>query len=315
MSVRGDKAPLPRRREASEPSSKSSTLRAVPIFRSLSPLGERGRVFVGLLLVSTGAVAAEPSALRLGPKLAAPPTRVVTLAPSLTETVLALNAGPTLVGVSRFDEAPFVARLPRVGGFSDPSVESVLALKPQLVIAQKAPGNRQAIEKIASLGISVLALPLTSTRDVLDAILEVGVALGRVDRARELTDSIVQARERVRAAALEQKAHPKVLLIYGFKPLVVAGPGSFADELLSDVGAVNVAEKAPSAYPVFSLERAVALQPDVVIDCSDVADGRAETQALINKPRWVQPKSRALLQPGPSLGRALTELQLAVYAR
>ena len=88
-------------------------------------------------------LAAAPSGPQwLGPKPGASLQRVVTLAPSLTETVLSLDAGTLLVGVSRYDEAPEVAGLPRVGGFSDPSVEAVLALKPQLVIVQRAPGNQ-----------------------------------------------------------------------------------------------------------------------------------------------------------------------------
>lgn len=263
-----------------------------------------------LLLALLGA---EPGALHLGPKLPAPVTRVVTVAPSLTDLVLKLGAGALLVGVSRYDEDPQVAKLPRVGGFIDPSVETVVSLEPQLVVVQKAPGNRQVVEKLAELGISVLALPMTSTQDVLDAIVEVGAALGRQAQAKQLVAAVSSAREKVRFEAKAKKAHPKVMLIYGFRPLVVAGPGSFADELITDVGGVNVAAKAPSAYPTYSLERAVAMQPDVVIDCSDSADGRVETRALITRPRWVQLKSRALLQPGPSLGEGLVELQGAVF--
>lgn len=255
--------------------------------------------------------ASEPTVLRLGPKLPAKVERVVTIAPSLTQTVLELGAGSTLVGASRFDEDAAVASLPRVGGFVDPSVETVVALKPQLVVVQMSPGNRQAVEKMASLGVSVIALPLTTIRDVVEAITVVGAALGRAEKAKELVAGIEAVRARVRAAAPKQK--PRVMLVYGFKPLVVAGPGTFADELLADVGAVNVAGKAPNAYPVFSLEKAVAMQPDVVVDCAMADDGRAETRRLIDKPRWVQPKSRALLQPGPSLGAGLLELQAAVF--
>lgn len=257
--------------------------------------------------------ASEPNIVRLGPKLPAKVDRVVTLAPSLTQTVLELGAGDTLVGVSRFDEHPAVAKLPRVGGFIDPSVETAVALKPQLVLVQKAPGNRQAVEKLASLGISVIALPLTSMKDVLDAISEVGAALGRTEKAAALVAEIEATRAKVRDAARARGEQPKVMIIYGFKPLVVAGPGTFADELLSDVGGVNVASKAPNAYPVYSLEKAMASQPDVVVDCAMVDEGREETRRLIDRPRWVFPKSRALLQPGPSLGAGLLELQEAVF--
>jgi iron complex transport system substrate-binding protein len=267
---------------------------------------------LALCLLAAPALAAE-SVLRLGPRLPPRVERVVTIAPSLTETVLKLGAGATLVGVSRFDEDPAVAKLPRVGGFIDPSIEAVVALKPQLVVVQMAPGNRQAVEKMAELGISVIALPLTTTRDVLAAITEIGAALGAAEKAKELIASIEQTRERVRVEGKQQKTRPRVMLVYGFKPLVVAGPGSFADELLSDTGAVNVAAKAPNAYPVFSLERAVAEQPDVVIDCAMADDGREETRKLVSKPRWVKLPSRALLQPGPSLGAGLLELQAAIY--
>lgn len=262
-------------------------------------------------LLALCAAADGGAALRLGPAVPAKVERVVTLAPSLTDTVIRLGAGARLVGVSRFDEAPEVAKLPRVGGFIDPSVESVVALKPQLLIVQKAPGNRQAVEKIAELGVSVLALPLTKVEDVLDAITQIAAALG-ID-GKPLTGHIEAERTRVREAAKARKSRAKVLFVYGFKPLVVAGPDSFAGQLLDDLGAVNIAEKAPSAYPVFSAERAVAMAPDVVIDCSDVADGREDLKGLMKKSRWVVLKSRALLQPGPSLAEGLRELEGAVY--
>ncbi len=159
----------------------------------------------------------------------------------------------------------------------------------------------------------MLALPLTSVADVLEAIRLLGEATGHAPEAKALVTHIEDARAKAREAARGRKKAAHVMLVYGFKPLVVAGPGSFADELLNDIGAVNVAQKAPSAYPVFSVERAVALAPDVVIDCSDVADGRPELNALLKSSRWAVLPSRALLQPGPSLAEGLRELEKTVY--
>ncbi len=266
---------------------------------------------VTALLALLLAAGSDSAALHLGPELPPRVSRVVTMAPSLTDTVLRLGGGAALVGVSRYDEAPEVARLPRVGGFNDVSVESVVALKPQLLIVQKSPGNRQAVEKIAELEVPVLALPLTTVGDVLDAIKQIAAVLG-VD-GKPLVERIELARTHARDVGKQQKKRARVLLIHGFKPLVVAGPDSFSGELLDDVGAVNLAEKAPSAYPVYSVERAVALQPDVIIDCSDVDDGRAELKALLKHSRWVQLQSHALLQPGPALADGIAELQRAVY--
>ncbi|HZX40356.1 MAG TPA: helical backbone metal receptor, partial [Myxococcaceae bacterium] len=101
-------------------------------------------MIVALLSLAVLGAGADPGPARmLGPAPRGEVRRLVTLAPSLTDVVLALGAGDRLVGVSRFDDRPEVARLPRVGGFVDPSVEAVLALHPDLVLAQPGPGNRR----------------------------------------------------------------------------------------------------------------------------------------------------------------------------
>ena len=129
-----------------------------------------------LLLVASAASAVEAPQY-LGPKPKSEVRRVVTLAPSLTETVLALGAGERLIGVSRFDTFPEVKSLPRVGGFVDPSVEAVLALKPDLVLVQPAPGNQKPVEKLAELGVPILALPMHTIAETLASIREVGRVL------------------------------------------------------------------------------------------------------------------------------------------
>ncbi len=267
-----------------------------------------------LCLVSGLAAAASSPPIHPAPRFLGPPVpakvrRVVTLAPSLTEMVQVLGAGNTLVGVSRFDEAPEVAKLPRVGGFVDPSVEAVIALKPDLLLVQPGPGNQRPVEKMAQLGVPVLMLPLHSVKDVLAALRAVGGALGRGKEAEGLISRIESTRARVREAA-KQRTAPRVLFVYGFEPLVVAGPGSFADELLRDAGGVNVAADARSAYPLYSVERAVRARPDVVVDAADVDVGKDRLRALpgLSAARWVEVPSLALLQPGPSLGRGLEEL-------
>jgi iron complex transport system substrate-binding protein len=162
---------------------------------------------------------------------------------------------------------------------------------------------------MAELGVPVLLLPLHTVADTLAALRAVGQALGRGKEAEALMSRIEATRTRIREAA-KKLPTPRVLLVYGFEPLVVAGPGSFADELLRDAGAVNVAADAGSAYPVYSVERAVRARPDVVVDAADVDVGKEKIQALpgLAEARWVQVPTLALLQPGPSLGRGLEEL-------
>src|SRR4051812_25424337 len=119
---------------------------------------------------AAGAADAQPGPRWLGPKKSGKVQRVVTLAPSLTEMVIAMDAGSTLVGVSRFDTDKSVAELPRVGGFVDPSVEAVIVLKPDLVIVQPGPGNQRPVERMAELGVPVLLLPLHTVADTLAAL-------------------------------------------------------------------------------------------------------------------------------------------------
>jgi iron complex transport system substrate-binding protein len=261
-------------------------------------------------LVAVALLAASPALAQdwLGPKPTLPATRIITLAPSLTETVLALDAKSSLIGVSRFCEFPEVADVPRAGGFNDPSVETIVALKPQVVVVQKGPGNQKPVETLARLGIPVLALPLTSVDDVALAMTELGRVTGKTERARQLVDEL--ARARAEARATRPKTARRVLFVYGFTPLVVAGPGSFADQLLADCGAQNAAAKAPTAYPTYSLESVARLTPDVIIDAADVKDGKDTLEQLgpLKKSRWVVLPTKDLLHPGPALARALPSL-------
>ncbi len=272
-------------------------------------------VFCFVLLAMGGGSSAHAKVLRLGPKPPAEVKRVVTLAPSLTETVLALGAGEKLVGVSRFDEAPEVAKLPRVGGYNDPSLEAVLALSPQVVLAQMAPTNQAAVEKLAELGVSVIAFSLTSLSDAVEAIEVVGQALGKVKVAQALQKTIAETRAATQARAKARAHRPKVLFVVSFQPLIVAGPGSFIHELLEDVGAQNIAAKSVTPFPQFSLERVVKAQPEVIIDAAFSAEGREWVQRLpaLKKARWVKMNSSELWHPGPALATGLLKLEAWVY--
>src|SRR5919109_5603684 len=135
----------------------------------------------------------------LGPPVPSQVRRVVTLAPSLGEIVLGLGAGDRLVGVTRFDDDPRVANLPRVGGYNDPEPETVLGLHPDLVLAQTAPENRGPVYTLARLGIPVEAFTLGNLREVEEAMEKIGALLGLPERGRALTDELERHRRRVRA--------------------------------------------------------------------------------------------------------------------
>jgi iron complex transport system substrate-binding protein len=142
------------------------------------------------------------------------------------------------------------------------------------------------------------------------AIRACGQALGREQVAADLVERVERTRERIRRQARILK-RPRVLFVYGYEPFIVAGPGSFADELLRDAGAINAAERATSPYPVYSVESAIRARADVVVSAVEAHVGGGEKlQSLpgLKEARWVRLPSLDLLHPGPRLAEGLDEL-------
>ena len=241
----------------------------------------------------------------LGPPPPAEVKRVVTLAPSLTELVLALGAGERLVGVTRFDDDPRVAKLPRVGGYNDPEPETVLRLAPDLVLAQPAPENRGPVEALGRLGVPIDAYKLGTLAQIDAALRTVGARLGLAERAEALADELRVHREAVRARA--PAAGTRALLVFGLEPLVVAGRGSFAGELLETTGAKNAIDQS-APFVRLSAEAAVAARPDRIILCGvEAPAGRPAIAGLVGV-QTISLSSQALLHPGPRLSDALDDL-------
>jgi iron complex transport system substrate-binding protein len=268
-----------------------------------------------------GKGAAQGGFLWVGARPSAPPRRVVVLAPSLTDVVLAMGLGDRLAGVTRLDDAPEVARLPRVGGFLDPNPEAVLGLSPDLVLWVTDGGALAAVRRIAELSrasrrpFPILAIEIDTLADVLATPRVVGDALGERARgealARRLQDDVEAVRRR--AAGLARR---RVLFLVGREPLVVAGPGSFPEELLRVCGAESVV-RGERPWPVYPLEKAVADDPDVVVDAAvqEPADGIRRLAAIpaVRRGAVVRLRSDDLIRPGPRMIRGLDELFRALH--
>ncbi|HET8539538.1 MAG TPA: helical backbone metal receptor [Anaeromyxobacter sp.] len=264
----------------------------------------------------SGKGAAEGGAIWVGPRPAAPPRRVVVLAPSLTDVVVAMGLADRLAGVTRLDDAPEVARLPRVGGFLDPSPEAVLALSPDLVLWVTDGGALAAVRRIASLSrassrpFPILAIPIVNVADVVATPRVVGDAL--LDRAagerlsRALAADVEDVRRR--AAGLARR---RALFVVGHEPLVVAGPGSFPDELLRICAAENVV-RGDRPWPVYPVEKAVADDPDVVVDAAPREPAerirRLSAVRAVREGRVLRLRNDDLIRPGPRMIRGLAEL-------
>ena len=247
----------------------------------------------------------------LGPPVPAEVRRVVTLAPAFSEIVLELGAGGRLAGVTRFDDDPRTRGIPRVGGYNDPQPEAVLAVKPDLILAEPAPQNRGPVETVARLGIAVETFPLSTVAQIEAAIADIARLLHVPERGRALLRDLSRAREQARTAARGRR-RVRALLVFGLDPLVVAGPRGFAGELLADAGGENAAGDNPLPFFRMSAEAAVRAAPEVIVLCGiDAPPGRPPIAGL-DKTRVTTLRTTALLHPGPRIGEALSDLAAAL---
>ncbi|MBI2685247.1 MAG: ABC transporter substrate-binding protein [Acidobacteria bacterium] len=206
--------------------------------------------------------------------LAAQPQRIVSTAPSFTETLFAVGAGDRVVAVSTYCHYPAaVDRLPRVGSYLQPNIEVIARLKPDLVLVHAE--QKQAVAQLQNLGIRVLALRNTSLEDTLRSMREIGDAVGLSERGTALEKGT-----RDNLATISKRAEgrpPKTLLfIVGRTPgrldgMIAVGKGSFLNELIRMAGGQNVLFDSPVTYPRISLEAVLRLAPDVIVDMGDMA--------------------------------------------
>jgi iron complex transport system substrate-binding protein len=239
------------------------------------------------------------------------PQRIVSLLPSLTESVCALDQCQRLVGVDRYSNYPAsVQRLPVVGGGLDPNIEAIVALRPDVVIM--ATSSRAGL-RLESLGIKVVALEPKSHADVrrvlgkLGQLLEIPAAQG-ADRLWRVIDSGVSA------AAQSLPARAKNTRVYYEvnRGPYAAGQTSFIGETLSRLGVENIIPAALGPFPRINPEFVVRANPDLIMV------GSRNVQAMASYPGWSSIKavkeqricvysaeeSDVVVRPGPRMAEA-----------
>jgi len=198
-------------------------------------------------------------------KIGSFPKRIVSLAPGITETLYALGLDREIVGVTTFCTYPEAARLkPRVGGFTNISVEKIVALNPDLVIGT-ADGNRQeTVDKLESLGIPVYVTNPKTLEEILAVVLQVGTITGRERVARRLTADLQKRVAHLSALVAAQKKY-RVFFQVGGEPLITVGRDTLHNQLINLAGGVNIAGEEKTLYPRYSVEEVVAQQPEVIL--------------------------------------------------
>jgi iron complex transport system substrate-binding protein len=197
-------------------------------------------------------------------RLAVPPRRIVSMAPSLTEIVFLLGRAESLVGVTRFCNYPAAATsLPKIGGVSDPDVERIVALSPDLVLCTTDGNPREKVRALEEMGIPCFAVAPQNLEAVFTAIERLGVLLGAADRGRAEAGAL-RRRARLASSAFRDVEKPSVLFVVSTVPIIAAGEGTFMDELVRLAGGKNAAARFSARYPRLSVEELVAARPDMI---------------------------------------------------
>ena len=197
--------------------------------------------------------------------LAGPPTRIVSLVPSVTESAFALGGEARIVGVCDFCDWPPAARAkPRVGGMVNPSLETLVALKPDLVVATDEGNREETFVQLQRLGIPVYIVHAHRISEMYDLIARVGALTGRRDAVGPLVAGIQRRIDAVRAAVKARPA-PRVLYVLWPDPLLVPGRDSHLTEMIELAGGRSITAAEPVSYVRFSIEAAVARAPEVIV--------------------------------------------------
>jgi iron complex transport system substrate-binding protein len=247
--------------------------------------------------------------------------RIVSLAPSVTETLFAVGAGAEVVGVSQYcDYPPQVRRLPRIGSFLTPNIEAILALRPTLVIGLLTSSDLREIHALQAMKIATLMVDDSSVAAIEASIEKIGNAVGRPQAAREL---LAQMRSSFSGIEERLAASPtrRVLMLVGHQPIVAVGTGTYLDELLDLARSRNIAAFSSQSWPRLSLEYIVAAQPEVILDGQMGTDPQSPARfwsrypsiPAVREHRVYGYPDNPTLHPGPRIAQTLMLLAKLIH--
>lgn len=215
------------------------------------------------------------------------PGRIVSLAPSITEILFAAGLGDRVAGVTTFCDYPEEAKTkPKIGGMSNPSLEAVVSLKPDIVVMTTDGNPKEFEQRLHSMKIRTYVFRARRLSDLPDAIRKMGIALdvkpGFDALALEIEEALTEFRTR------KISDGKKVVFIIWPEPLIAAGPGTAIDDAITLLGAENIARDTKMQYPKYSMEEIVRRSPDVIfIGTASGMDMRKTSRGLLKRISYI----------------------------
>lgn len=222
---------------------------------------------ISLILFCSPGVYADVYIDKMGRRVNIPscPKRIVSLAPSITETLFALGLDKAIVGVTIFSDYPEAARAKaRVGSFVNISVEKVISLNPDLIIGTADGNKKETIEQLERVGLPVYVVNPASLDDIFEMILNIGKITGKSSVAKNLVHSL---RDRVESVVSQTAGlkRPRVFFQVGVDPIVTVGRNTLHNKLIALAGGINISGEELTKYPRYSIEEIIVKQPDIII--------------------------------------------------
>ena len=269
-----------------------------------------GALSILLVILSRVGLAAEAR-----PEMAVP-RKIVSLAPSVTETLFALGFGDRLVGVTTSCDYPAGARaIPKIGGFLSPSLETIVAKRPDVVIGVSSATDPATAREMKRLGLKVILISLASVSDILSSIQNIARLLGNPQSGEKLVRKIIRQMDQVKNRVAPAPRRSTLLLV-GLRPLIAVGGNNFIDELITLAGGKNIAGDAAQPWLNLPDEVVVAKAPQVIIeagmgsDRDQSANHWADLKSIpaVQQGRVYPYPSDKILRPGPRIGEGLEEI-------
>ena len=244
-------------------------------------------------------------------------TRAVSLAPSITESIFAIGGGDRLVGVTTYCNYPEQAKsIQRVGDTLNPNMESIVALKPEVVFVSTASQIERFTNMLAANGVAVYILNPESFAGVTRDLRQLGELFGTADRAEKVVADLEKRALYVSQVVAGKPVVP-VFVQFSKEPLFTIGRQSFLNEVLKTAGTVSVTEDVESAFPKLSKETAATLQPEAIIlsqsdDNTEPNDAFKDSPAVKNGHVYAV-NADILSRPGPRLVDAMELIAQKVH--
>jgi iron complex transport system substrate-binding protein len=211
------------------------------------------------------------------------PHRIICLVPSITDSVFSLGAADDVVAISDYVKYPPEALVkPSVGSISNPSMETILSLHPDLVLGMPKSNQRSVLDQIQSLGIPVYLVDPHGIAGILQSITSLGQAINREPQAAAVVARLLQRIAAVRAS-VQGKPVIKVFAPVSYDPVITIGKGAFITEIIEAAGGQSITADLAQEWPQISMEAVVARAPEALLL---VHGGRITIDLLKDRPGW-----------------------------